>query len=81
MTEFQPIDTAPLDGTTITVKTAGGHIFRAAAYNGFINEKEEDVWAWVAVNEGDYPSCWTDGVCWGENEDGIPSDRPVEWKP
>lgn len=76
---FNPIDTAPLDGTPVEVKTAGGFTFKAAFQDhGFMNELEEECGCWVAEGEGE-PECWTDGVCWESNADERPSDPPIGW--
>ena len=77
---MEPIKTAPMDGTEITVKTAGGKTFRASWSWGFVvDEDEKDCEAWVAAHKGDHPPCWHDGICWASNEDLKPSDPPVEW--
>ena len=39
-------------------------------------------WAWATANEYEprVPKCWTDGVCWGSNDDGVPSRKPRHWR-
>lgn len=36
-------------------------------------------YAWQAWREDEHPKCWTDGVCWGANENQEPSDPPKWW--
>jgi hypothetical protein len=77
----QPIETAPLDGTHVTVITKRGRRVRAFWDGGLVDDRGREVFGWFAVNEGEYPPCWTDGICWAENEDGVPSDPPITWEP
>lgn len=58
-----------------------GAVIRAQYDNGLINESGEDCWGWHASIEGVHPPCWTDGICWAENEDGEESVQPVAWMP
>ena len=67
--DWQPIDTAPQDGTWIQVRIPN---------HGSDNEK--DCGGWTFMTEQEPPSCWTDGICWDVNEDGVPSAQPTEWK-
>lgn len=83
----QSMDTAPTDGTVIQITTENGHTFKAkkaVIQDAHFNDetgKEEDVSAWIEVDEGTAPDCWTGGICWGSNEDGVMSDWPISWKP
>ncbi|MGW9333608.1 hypothetical protein [Bosea sp. NPDC055594] len=73
---------APLDGRDIDILTAGGFELRARyERQGFINEAGDDCGGWVSSEEDKHPPCWTDGVCWGSNEDESPSDPPIMWRP
>lgn len=74
---WHPIISAPTDGTPIIVQTRCGAIFKAEASDGVC----EEGWAWIASDEGVHPRCWTNGVCWSENEDYEPSDPPILWIP
>lgn len=46
----------------------------------FVDDGERGGWAWTAVNCSEAPKCWTDGVCWGQNDDGVPSKQPRHWR-
>jgi len=74
---WQPIETAPRDGTAIAIVTRGGWVFKAQWW--FI---DADIgYAWVCSEEGTAPPSWTDGQCWALNEDNEPSDPPAYWMP
>lgn len=80
--EWQPIDTAPRDGTAIQAKIPGyGDDYIIAWMGGFIDEDEDDCYCWVIVEDQEPPDCWTDGVCWASNADEIASVKPTHWKP
>lgn len=79
MNEWQPIDTAPLDGTVIRLKTKGGFELKGLMMGGFIGEDGEDTSSWVAIDDN-HPKCWTAGACWAVNEDFERSDWPEFWK-
>ena len=81
MDQWQPIETAPKEGTVIKVQTAGGLIFRASWQGGLVNESENECFGWLAEDEAGQPDCWSDGVCWAENADGKKSDQPTHWEP
>ena len=36
--------------------------------------------SWVACDQKEAPSCWTDGVCWTSNENDEPSAPVIEWR-
>jgi hypothetical protein len=80
MSEWQPIETAPLD-TAVKIKTLRGVEFYAIRDVYCETENGADCIAWREVDEGKAPSCWSDGVCWSENIDGEQSDMPVSWMP
>jgi len=73
---WQPIETAPKDGTCVVMLTRGGSVVRASFGN-----LGDDAWTWIATNDDEHPKCWTDGACWESNEDDEPSDQPVYWMP
>lgn len=83
MGDWQPISTAPRDGTAIQARIPGhGSDNVIAWYPGLMDEDGNDCCAWTFVlEEREPPDCWTDGWCWESNEDGVPSVRPTEWKP
>lgn len=72
---WQPMNTAPRDGTHIVLRTKGGSV--VLAYFGSL----DDFAAWQAVNEGEHPHSWDDGVCWKTNSYDEPSDPPAYWVP
>ncbi len=76
---WRAIKTAPHDGSIITIKTAGGNKLQASFQPGFMVSAIEDAGGWVAEDENGAPECWTDGVCWSTNADGVKSDQPVKW--
>ena len=47
-----------------------------------VNDGEKDVWAWATAEEYEpsAPECWCDGICWGSNSDGVPSEQPRPWR-
>jgi len=77
MPDWQPIETAPRDGTEVWLR-AGAYEFRAYAQD---LDVEEGYWAWVSAQEDDTPPSWTDGICWSRNEDDEPSTPPTHWRP
>ena len=77
--EWKPIETAPRDGTIFHAVTKGGYALRVKREAGFATDNENRGGCWVAADEGDHPDCWTDGVCWGSNENYLPSDPLVSW--
>jgi hypothetical protein len=80
--EWQPIETAPLDGTAIQARIPGhGSDNVIACHDGFLDSDGQDCASWVFVTEKEPPDCWTDGVCWEINEDGNASVKPTHWKP
>ncbi len=82
MSEWRPIATAPRDGTPVQAMIPGeGSDFIIRWEGGFVGEDWEEHFAWVMAHEQEPPECWTDGVCWGLNADGIASTQPTHWMP
>lgn len=82
MTDWQPIETAPQDGTAIQVEIPGhGSDFIVAWLEGFTDSDDNPCGCWALVEDQEPPDCWTDGVCWAVNADGLPSAQPTRWKP
>ena len=82
MNEWQPIATAPKDGTLIQVKIPGHGSDNIVAWLGGLLDRDGydcGGWTWIEVTEP--PDCWTDGVCWEVNVDGNHSAHPTHWKP
>lgn len=80
---WQPIDTAPQDGTVIQARIPGnGDDNMIYWLDCFLDSDGNDCGGWAFANdEQEPPQCWTDGVCWEVNEDGKPSVKPTHWKP
>lgn len=75
--EWRDIESAPKN-TWVIVRTHQGRVFKAHLTFGYPTE-EEDVCGW-SVDDGDpHPDCWSDGVCWANNEDEEPSDGVAAW--
>lgn len=82
MSKWQPIETAPKDGSPFQARIPGhGEDNIIAWFHGLLDENENECGGWHFVEDQEPPGCWTDGVCWASNEDGIPSVEPTHWKP
>ena len=80
--EWQPIETAPRDGTWIQVKIPGHGSDNIVAWQpGLLDSEGADCGDWTFMTEQEPPDDWTDGVCWAVNSDGLPSTRPTHWMP
>jgi len=78
---WQPIETAPKDGTAFQAEIPGHGSDNVIAWgDGLLNEAGEDCGGWYFASEQEPPECWTDGVCWEANENGSPSVPPIRWK-
>lgn len=79
--DWQPISTAPTDGTPIQVKIPGHGADNVIAFmGGLLDGDGKDCGGWCFMTEQEPPDDWTDGYCWQVNEDGKPSTKPTEWK-
>ena len=79
--DWQPIETAPKDGTPIQAEIPGeGSDFVIAWVHGYYDADFKICGCWAVVEDQEPPSCWTDGVCWESNEDEVPSKKPTRWK-
>ena len=81
MSAWQPIETAPKDGTVVRLKTKGNRILRASFQWGLVNSLDDECGGWFAEDEDEQSPSWTDGICWASNEDEVPSDQPISWMP
>lgn len=80
---WQPIETAPRDGTDIQARIPGNGEDNVIAWqvDAFRDDLDEPCGGWAFTTEQEPPDCWTDGVCWAFNEDGVPSVQPTHWMP
>lgn len=67
---WQPIETAPKDGTQVVLLLEGHTEAVVASWR-----EVEDFALWVAVDEFKEPSSWDGGSCWEH------SDQPTHWAP
>ena len=82
MSDWQPIETAPRDGTEIQVAIPGHGADNIVAWlDGLECDEGTDCGGWCFVSDQEPPDCWTDGICWASNEDGVPSVQPTHWRP
>lgn len=77
---WRPMESAPRNGTLVELRLDGAVIMEAAWDGNFLDCDGNDCGCWVARSDP-YPVSWTDGVCWQENEDDVPSAQPVGWRP
>lgn len=74
MQTYPPID------VPVIVTMADGTEFEACR---IVVEGEEgscSVWGTAHEIEPNMPDCWTDGICWGSNDAGKPSEKPIQWR-
>ena len=82
MSDWQPIETAPKDGTAFRARIPGHGSDNIIAWTGgLIDSEENDCGGWQFVENQEPPDDWTDGICWEVNEDGNKSTEPTHWKP
>lgn len=82
MADWQPIETAPKDGTAIQARIPGHGDDNIICWQGGLLDSNGDYCgAWCFATEQEPPDCWTDGWCWEVNEDGVRSAHPTHWKP
>jgi hypothetical protein len=81
--DWQPISTAPRDGSEIQARIPGNGSDNVIAWiGGLLNSENKDCGSWAFTREDqEPPDCWTEGICWEVNEDGGPSIQPTQWKP
>lgn len=80
--QWQPIETAPKDGTGFQARIPGyGDDYIIAWTHGLLDSNERECGGWFIAEDQEPPDCWTDGVCWEVNGDNIRSAHPTHWKP
>lgn len=79
---WQGMDSAPRDGTDIQAEIPGNGKDNVIAWQSevFFSGPNDYASAWAFTTDQEPPECWTDGVCWEVNEDGVPSVQPTRWK-
>lgn len=79
---WQPIETAPQDGTEFQARIPGhGSDNIIAWHEGLLDNEGRDCGTWAFTRDQEPPDSWTDGWCWEVNEGGVPSVQPTHWKP
>jgi|GEM_PF-2322679 len=79
--DWRSMDTAPKDGAAFQCEIPGeGSDFVVQWIHG-LEGKDGPCGGWSIASEQEPPACWTDGICWETNEDGLPSKQPMRWKP
>ena len=79
---WQPMETAPRDGTWIQAEIPGNGSDNVIAWQiGYVDIDGVSCGGWTFMTDQEPPADWTDGVCWDVNEDGVASTRPTRWKP
>lgn len=82
MSKWQPIETAPRDGTAIQARIPWHGDDNIIAWTGgLVDSHDEDAGGWYFLEDQEPPDCWTDGICWASNEDGFQSIEPTHWRP
>ena len=80
--DWQPIETAPKNGTVIKTRIPGHGSDNTIAWEGGLFDRDDDeCGGWFYIGNSDPPECWTDGICWAQNENDQPSVRPTHWTP
>lgn len=79
---WQPIETAPKDGTRIRAKIPGhGSETVIAWHEGVLDGKYPQRGGWEYIRGKKPPDDWSGGFCREVNDDGKRSTFPVEWMP
>ena len=80
--DWQPMETAPRDGTDIQARIPGHGSDNVIAWqvDAFLDEDESPCGGWAFTTDQEPPACWTDGICWQSNEDEQASIQPTHWK-
>lgn len=82
MSEWQPIETAPRDGTEFQARIPGyGDNNLIAWRGGLLDQEGQDCGGWCYMGTGNPPDCWTDGICWMLNDEMEQSVEPTHWMP
>lgn len=79
---WQSMESAPKDGTAIQAEIEGcGSDYVIYFETGLVDNNGFECSGWSIATDQEPPECWTDGVCWEVNEDGVQSAQPTRWKP
>ncbi len=78
---WQPMNTAPRDGTPIQADIPGNGCDNIIAWvGGYYDGDDKSCSAWTMVEDQEPPESWDDGVCWRVNGDGVQSVEPTRWR-
>lgn len=80
MSEWNDMSAAPVEQTIILDIPSFGELKAKYSFGVACDDNDNDVYAWVSMEEDRYPECWTDGVCWEQNENLAQSVQPTRWK-
>jgi hypothetical protein len=81
MSDWQPMETAPRNGTAIQAKIPGHGSDNIIAWeDGLLDSDGGHCGGWSFAESQEPPDDWTDGICWEVNEDGKRSTEPTAWK-
>lgn len=77
---YKHADELPPMEHRVILTMAGGAEF--VGMRIWVEDGEGGSWAWATANEHEprAPKCWTEGVCWGRNDVGVPSRQPRHWR-
>lgn len=80
--DWQPISSAPKDGTWIQARIPGHGDDNVIFWmTGLLDSDGKECGGWSFATEQEPPDDWTDGICWEVNEDENRSVPPTHWQP
>ena len=80
MSEWQTMENAPKGDEPIRARIPGyGDENIIVWLDGLEDSDGNECGGWAVHGDQTPPDCWTDGVCWAVNENGVPSVSPTHW--